>query len=103
MRDHSYFAAIISQMDLSNVDTREAYVCNRICGLTSHLVRGLLWNEHSVMPRNITKLTTNQYSFNRIYGTCVQPVPVLVNFFDKQITAAENVCPQRREVIMNGN
>ena len=55
------------------------------------------------MPRNITKLTTNQYSFNRIYGTCVQPVLVLVNVFDKQITAAENVCPQRREVIINGN
>ena len=55
------------------------------------------------MPRTITKLTTNQYSFNHIYGTCVQPVPELVNFFDKQITAAENVCPQRREVIMNGN
>lgn len=28
---------------------------------------------------------------------------VLVNVFDKQITAAENVCPQRREVIINGN
>ena len=55
------------------------------------------------MPRNITKLTTNKYSFNRIYGTCVQPVLVLVNVFDKQITAAENVCPHRREVIINGN
>ena len=33
----------------------------------------------------------------------VQPIFILVNVSNKQITTSENISPQRREVVVNGD
>ena len=57
--------------------------------------------------RNITKSITNRQEITQysllVVLRCVQPVFILIDVYNKQITVAENIRPQRREDIVSGD
>ena len=89
MWDHRFFAAVLSQIDLGKVDTKEADV--------------FVWFTMNCVIKSTEKpFTLRKVYCEHLLFKCVQPVSVILNVFDTHITRAGNK-HQRREVVISGN